>query len=108
MELAKNLSKVDGAIHIKQDHQLYSFACLLDGLSIEQEDRSRGARYNSSLRFTTVHKDTVVIVVSSDRNPVSVIYQGRDLSISQPINIKIADSEGLIELRKWFENVGGI
>lgn len=101
MELAKNLSKVDGAIHIKQDHQLHSFACLLDGSRIEQEDRSRGARYNSSLRFTSVHKDTVIVVVSSDQNPVSVIYQGQDLTLSPQKPPDILTKDDPIELKDW-------
>jgi hypothetical protein len=31
MELAKSLSKVDGAVHISADRHLYGFPCLLDG-----------------------------------------------------------------------------
>ena len=75
-ELAESLSKVDGAVHIDATGmQVHAFACLLDGQSISGEDRSRGARYNSALRFTSAHKNLIVVVVSSDR-PVSVMYDG--------------------------------
>lgn len=75
LELACGFSRVDGALHICRDQKLHSFACLLDGRTIAGEDRARGARYNSALRFTAENPQTVVVVVSSDR-PVSVIQDG--------------------------------
>ncbi len=75
LELACGFSRVDGALHIRRDQRLHSFACLLDGHTITGEDRARGARYNSALRFTAENPDTIVIVVSRDR-PVSVIQRG--------------------------------
>ena len=75
LALAKSLSKVDGAVHIGADRLLYAFACLLDGRAISGEDRARGARYNSALRFSAEHANIIVVVVSSDR-PVSVIQNG--------------------------------
>jgi hypothetical protein len=79
LDLAKSLSKVDGALHIGADLHLHGFACLLDGRAITGENRARGARFNSALRFTADHKNLIVIVVSADR-PVSVIHGGVDLS----------------------------
>ena len=79
LELAEALAKVDGAIHIGRDLQLHAFSCLLDGQAIAGEDRSRGARYNSALRFTAAHRNILVVVVSSDR-PVSVFQEGVEIS----------------------------
>jgi len=79
LDLAKSLAKVDGALHIGQDLKLHTFACLLDGRSIPGEDRARGARFNSALRFTSEHKNLLVVVVSSDR-PISVIQEGVEIS----------------------------
>ena len=79
MELSKSFAKVDGALHIGADISLHGFACLLDGRTVPGEDRARGARYNSALRFTSEHNNIVVVVVSSDR-PVSVIMEGVELS----------------------------
>ncbi len=75
LELAKSLSRVDGALHIRADLKLHGFACLLDGDYIPTENRARGARFNSALRFTAKHKKIIVIVVSSDA-PVSVMMGG--------------------------------
>ncbi|BCL60968.1 hypothetical protein DGMP_16610 [Desulfomarina profundi] len=77
--LAGALAKVDGALHIRTDLQLHSFACLLDGHRIKNENRARGARYNSALRFTAQYPETIVVVVSADR-PVSVFRQGKEIS----------------------------
>jgi hypothetical protein len=79
MALATSLSKVDGALHIGSDGCLHRFACLLDGRNVPGENRARGARFNSALRFTAEHENLVVVVVSSDR-PVSVIQGGVELT----------------------------
>ncbi|EPR38707.1 hypothetical protein dsx2_0516 [Desulfovibrio sp. X2] len=81
LELAKALSCVDGALHVGADLHLHGFACLLDGTSVPGESRARGARYNSAVRFTAMHDDLVVIVVSSDR-PVSILQNGVELTAS--------------------------
>jgi hypothetical protein len=81
LDLAKSLSKVDGALHIGADLRLHGFACLLDGRTIVGENRARGARFNSALRFTAEHENLIVVVVSADR-PVSVIHRGIDLNAS--------------------------
>jgi hypothetical protein len=79
MELATSLSKVDGALHIGSDGYLHGFACLLDGRNVPGENRARGARFNSALRFTAEHENLIVVVVSSDR-PVSIIQGGVELT----------------------------
>ena len=79
LDLAQSLAKADGALHIGSDRHLHGFACLLDGSTIPGEDRARGARFNSALRFTAAHPNLLVVVVSSDR-PVSVIQEGLELS----------------------------
>jgi hypothetical protein len=80
LTLAAALAKVDGALHLSAArNQLCGFACLMDGPSFPGEDRARGARYNSALRFTHSHPELMVVVVSSDR-PVSVIQKGVNLS----------------------------
>jgi hypothetical protein len=79
LRLAQALLKVDGAVHICRDIQFHGFACLLDGHTVDGEDRSRGARFNSALRFTAAHPGLIVVVVSADRF-VSVIQEGVEIS----------------------------
>ena len=79
LNLAKSLAKLDGALHLREDLHLHGFACLLHGGAIPGEDRARGARFNSALRFSAEHRQVIVVVVSSDR-PVSVIQEGVELT----------------------------
>jgi hypothetical protein len=79
LKLACSLAKLDGALHLCRDLKLHGFGCLMDGRSVPGENRARGARFNSALRFTAEHEDIVVVVVSSDR-PVSIIKNGVELT----------------------------
>lgn len=100
LALASGLSKVDGALYVRKDLRLHGFACLLDGLTIPAEDRSRGARYNSALRFTSVRMDSIVIVVSSD-HPVSVIFQGKEQKRAFSPTLDTIKSQQPIFLESW-------
>ncbi len=79
LKLSESLAKLDGALHIGADLKLHGFACLLDGLAVPGEDRARGARFNSALRFTAIHTNLIIVVVSVDR-PISVIQEGVELN----------------------------
>ena len=79
LRLTMSLSKVDGALHIGADIKLHGFACLLDGKAVPVENRSRGARFNSALRFTAEREKIIVVVVSMDRG-VSIIQHGMELT----------------------------
>jgi hypothetical protein len=65
-EVAAGLASIDGAVHIDKEGNLCAFGCLLDGEAVEHEQRSRGARYNSALRFCKTHKNVIVVVLSED------------------------------------------
>lgn len=80
LDLAKTLARVDGALHIDiRTLRLVAFATLMDGKAVPGENRARGARYNSALRFSAEHPELLVVVVSSDR-PISIIQHGTELS----------------------------
>jgi hypothetical protein len=102
LQLAAGLSKVDGALHIRPDLHLHGFACLLDGHRVENENRARGARYNSALRFTDQHPETIVVVVSSDR-PVSIFQQGKE--ITNRFNTSLSPRYAIfpLPLREWLK-----
>jgi hypothetical protein len=105
LDLAKSLIRIDGALHIGADLHLYGFACLLDGRSIAGENRARGARYNSALRFTAEHDQIIVVVVSSDR-PVSVIQSGVEISAAcqwKPLSCRINQP---LPLATWVDRNG--
>lgn len=99
MALGQSLSRLDGALHICRDLKLHGFACLLDGTRIANEDRARGARFNSALRFTNEHADVIVVVVSSD-HPVSVIQGGAEISAQcgwHPLAVSVIEPRPLAD-----------
>ena len=105
LDLAKSLFRLDGALHIGADMHLHGFACLLDGRAIEGENRARGARYNSALRFTAEHSHIIVVVVSSDR-PVSIIHSGVEVSAAcqwKPMSCRIVEPS---HLEQWVDHNG--
>jgi DNA integrity scanning protein DisA with diadenylate cyclase activity len=102
LQLAEGLSKMDGALHIREDLHLHAFACLLDGPQVANENRARGARYNSALRFTTQHPNTIVVVVSSDR-PVSIFQQGREIINKSTIASTTRCNLFPLPLKEWLE-----
>ena len=79
LKLACSLAKLDGALHVGRDLKVHGFGCLMDGKSVPGENRARGARFNSALRFTAEHEEIAVVVVSADR-PVSIIKNGVELT----------------------------
>ena len=79
VKLSKALSRMDGALYINGGMSLLAFACLLDGRASLGENRAKGARYNSAVRFTAEHENVIVIVVSSD-SPVSIFKNGVELT----------------------------
>jgi len=101
LELAKALAKVDGALHIDiRTLRLTAFATLMDGAAVPGENRARGARYNSALRFTAEHPDLFVVVVSSDR-PISIIQHGTELAARCDWQPAIRMGFALPRLRDW-------
>lgn len=100
LSLAKALAKMDGALHIGCDLHLHAFGCLLDGRSVPGENRARGARFNSALRFTSENDQLIVVVVSSDR-PVSVIQGGVELTSQCRIEPASSHIHTPITLEQW-------
>ncbi|MFN8657312.1 MAG: diadenylate cyclase [Candidatus Obscuribacterales bacterium] len=82
-QLTSRMCEIDGAVILDSSLQVRAFGCLLDGMVDDAENRARGSRYNSALRYTRLHGDAVVVVVSSD-GPVSVFVNGEDLTIVSP------------------------
>lgn len=107
LKLACALTKVDGALHIRSDLKLHGFACLMDGYQLNHENRARGARYNSALRFTYHHPKTIVVVVSSDR-PVSIIHRGQEYTGSLYAGVKESCMLRPQKLEEWLDENDGI
>lgn len=100
LDVAQSLAHMDGALHLAGDCTLRGFACLLDGLAVPGENRARGARFNSALRFTAAHEDIAVVVVSADR-PVSIIHGGIELTAQCAWKPMQGRSKAPLTLSEW-------
>jgi DisA bacterial checkpoint controller nucleotide-binding len=70
-EIVSHVSSVDGAIMVSPDGNIYSFGVILDGLATtENGDPSRGARFNSAVRYIDMQRikdvNCLAIIVSED------------------------------------------
>jgi hypothetical protein len=67
IELLLRYAAMDGAILIDPSGTCHAFGVILDGRAHGRGDPSRGARYNSALRYEALSAEpTVVVVVSED------------------------------------------
>jgi len=77
--IVQQMAKVDGAVHINREGEIVSFGCLLDGTASATEDRARGARFNSALRYCESNTEQVYVVVASSDGPISIFGKGKIL-----------------------------
>ena len=68
--LVEEITAIDGALICDVDGICYSIGTILDGIRSERTDSSRGARYNSAIRYIEKQKKnqkkTFIVVVSED------------------------------------------
>lgn len=82
LRLVRKMASVDGALLIDNKMRVHAFGWLLDGAACQGEDRSKGARHNSALRYTACNPDAMALVVSVD-GPVSIFVNGANISTSK-------------------------
>ena len=67
------LGRIDGAIILGPDGRCYAFGAILDGRATYTGDRSRGARYNSAVRYQRTSRIGTIVIVISDDGTVDLI-----------------------------------
>lgn len=68
-EVIQQITSIDGAVLLDRNSICYSIGVILDGLATDKGDSSRGARYNSAVRYYEYFgKDTptILIIISED------------------------------------------
>ena len=66
-DIVLRVSGIDGAILVNRDSQCFAIGVILDGRATDAGDASRGARYNSAVRYVdSSSKRTICLVVSED------------------------------------------
>ncbi|MDQ1089436.1 diadenylate cyclase [Siphonobacter sp. SORGH_AS_1065] len=67
--LMKQITSIDGSVLLDKDSVCYAIGVILDGMATKNGDSSRGARFNSAIRYYDyVAKEipTVIVIVSED------------------------------------------
>lgn len=68
-ELIQQITSIDGAVLLDKDANCHAIGVILDGLATDKGDASRGARYNSAIRYYEhfgKEKPTVLVIISED------------------------------------------
>lgn len=103
-ELLSAMATVDGALWLDFKGALYGFGLLLDGdVNPDKEDRSRGSRYNSAVRFSP-KIPTGYIIVASEDGPITVFQKGLALysdPLAEPLPPPSLGIDQGISLEEW-------
>lgn len=109
-EIVRRTSGIDGAILVDRDCQCHALGVILDGLASNNGDSSRGARFNSAIRYVesiSTKVPTICLVVSEDGH-VNMIPKLRPQVSKGEIQMRVAhlatcDSDDYHETRNWLE-----
>ncbi|MCF2447602.1 DNA integrity scanning protein DisA nucleotide-binding domain protein [Dyadobacter sp. CY345] len=75
-ELVNQITAIDGAVLLDQDCVCHAIGVILDGIvSDKQGDASRGARYNSAIRYFSTNrpKHSILIIIISEDGMINLI-----------------------------------
>ncbi len=72
-ELLRHLTPIDGAVLLSPDGMCHAIGTILDGIASAKGDPSRGARYNSAVRYVASTKAPCLAVVVSENGTVDYV-----------------------------------
>ena len=92
-ELYRQVSRIDGTVIIDPQCICHAIGVILDGQSMSECTPSRGARYNSGVRYVRAADSPRLAIVVSDDQMVNVIPTLRPRIKRSAIDVAIADLE---------------
>ena len=114
--MIQQVTTIDGAVLLDQNSTCYAIGVILDGLATAKGDSSRGARYNSAIRYfdNFSSKGRVLIVIISEDGMINLIPNLKNQIDHALIENKIQELRELNKLEKvkrekyypiinWFE-----
>ena len=72
-DLVAHLSCIDGAVLVDPQGLCHAIGVILDGLATDEGDLSRGARFNSAIRYWRTAEAPTVIMIASEDGSVDLI-----------------------------------
>ena len=73
-EIMRRVTAIDGAVIIDTKGICYAVGVILDGLASNKGDPSRGARYNSAIRYVETSKYPCLAIVVSEDGSIDFIF----------------------------------
>jgi len=80
--IIQHITTIDGAVICNADGDIFTFGVILDGNKSEkaEEDQSRGARYNSSIKYSASLNQKCLIMVVSEDGYIDLISKGKKIA----------------------------
>ncbi len=72
----RQITAIDGAVLIDPGNHCHAIGAILDGLATEAGDPSRGARYNSAIRYVASSDHACLAIVVSEDGMINVVAPG--------------------------------
>jgi hypothetical protein len=106
--LVARISGIDGAILVDRDCNCHAIGVILDGIATKTGDPSRGARFNSALRYIESSPAPAVCLVVSEDGYVNMVPTLRHQIKKQDIEyhvelLKTLTSDNYNSTRSWLE-----
>ncbi|MCM1988724.1 tetratricopeptide repeat protein [Oceanirhabdus seepicola] len=102
-KIIESITSIDGAIIIDTKGVCYGMGVILDGLAVEEKGKSsRGARYNSAIRYANkgdLNGKCLVVVISED-GMIDIIYKD-EREREKKVNNLINEIKQLYEGKKY-------
>ena len=99
-QLLRNLTPIDGAVLLSPDCKCYSIGTILDGKASDTGDSSRGARYNSALRYIQSAQVPCIAIVVSEDGGIDLIPNLRLPIKRSDIELNITELSNLCKMNK--------
>ncbi|MFW2504586.1 tetratricopeptide repeat protein [Clostridium diolis] len=94
------ITNIDGALYLDIDGVCYAIGVILDGWADnEHGDSSRGARFNSAIKYSlkdNLREKCIVVVVSED-GMINIIHKGDNYKQEKKINELVNEIRSLLE-----------
>ena len=114
-EIMQQITGIDGAVLLGPDCICYAIGVILDGLASDKGTPSRGARYNSAIRYVESSKHPCLAIVISEDGTIDLIPNlipqiHRSEIINAIINFKAVRNSSEINVKefnglmKWFQD----
>lgn len=96
------ITSIDGAVILAPDGECHGVGIILDGVAVTGVgDPSRGARFNSALRYAAAHQRGCMIVIVSEDGMINVLPQ-------LPLRVSRQDVEDVVAHAESAANVADI